>query len=94
MEPPSEDQVAVLRAPDQDLVYLPVQDGFFPAVPSLDRDGDPADFSLSPTLAGAENVALAGQGVYDTLLGSAHLGIWSSPEAWRVALRFLRPQAK
>ena len=66
-------------------------DGAFPGVPSLDRDGDPADFSRSPELAGATNLGLAGQGVYD-VLGTAHLGVWSSPETWRATLQFLRPQ--
>ena len=63
----------------------------FPGVPSLDRDGDPADFSRGPELAGATNLGLAGQGVYD-VLGTAHLGVWSSPETWRATLQFLRPQ--
>ena len=93
-ETPGPTRYLTIRAPDQDLVYLPVADGAFPAVPSEDRDGDPADFSRSPELAGARNVALAGQGAYDAVAGSAHLGLWNSPEAWRVALAFLRPQAR
>jgi pimeloyl-ACP methyl ester carboxylesterase len=90
-ETPGPTRYLALRASDQDLVYLPVADGAFPAVPALDRDGDPHDFSLSPFLVGAQNVGLAGQGAFEPLTGSAHLGIWNSPEAWRIALKFLRP---
>ena len=79
------------RATDSDLVYISAPDGVFPPVPSLDRDGDPTDFSLSPFLEGAKNVGLAGQAVYDPVAGSAHLGLWNSPEVWRTTLKFLRP---
>jgi hypothetical protein len=39
-------------------------------------------------LEGARNVDLTGQGQYD-LLGTGHLGILNSPEAWQLALDFL-----
>jgi pimeloyl-ACP methyl ester carboxylesterase len=90
-ETPGPTRYLTIRATDVDFVYLPFTDGAFPGVPSLDRDGDPADFSRSPELAGATNLGLAGQGVYD-VLGTAHLGLWSSPETWRATLQFLRPQ--
>ena len=41
-------------------------------------------------LAGAPSVDLTGQGQYDVILGTAHLGILNSPAAWDAALRFLR----
>ena len=89
-ETPGRTRYLTIRATDVDFVYLPFTDGAVPGVPSLDRDGDPADFSRSPELAGATNLGLAGQGAYD-VLGTAHLGIWSSPETWRATLQFLRP---
>jgi pimeloyl-ACP methyl ester carboxylesterase len=89
-ETPGPTRYLTLRAADADFVYMPFTDGVFPGVPALDRDGDPADFSQSPALAGATNLALAGQGVFD-VLGTAHLGIWNSPETWRATMQFLRP---
>jgi pimeloyl-ACP methyl ester carboxylesterase len=92
-ETPGPTRYLTVRASDVDFVYMPFDDGAFPGVPSLDRNGDPADFSDGPALAGAENLALAGQGAYD-VLGTAHLGIWNSPETWRAALDFLRPSRR
>jgi pimeloyl-ACP methyl ester carboxylesterase len=89
-ETPGPTRYLTVRASDVDFVYMPFDDGAFPGVPALDRDGEPADFSDGPALEGATNLALAGQGVYD-VLGTAHLGLWSSPETWRAALAFLRP---
>jgi pimeloyl-ACP methyl ester carboxylesterase len=90
-ETPGPTRYLTIRATDADFVYLPFTDGAFPGVPALDRDGDPADFSRGPELEGATNLGLAGQGAYD-VLGTAHLGLWSSPETWRATLQFLRPQ--
>ncbi len=73
-----------------DFVYLSAQDGVLPAVPAEDRDGDPHDFSGSALLAGATTVDLVGQGQYDAVLGTAHLGILNSPAAWQAALDFLQ----
>ncbi len=36
-----------------DFVYISAQDGYLPAVPAEDRDGNPHDFSDSAVLAGA-----------------------------------------
>jgi len=72
-----------------DFVYLSAQDGFFPPVPAEDRDGAPHDFSDSALLAGASSVDLAGEGQYDTILGTAHLGVLNSPDAWSAAFTFL-----
>jgi pimeloyl-ACP methyl ester carboxylesterase len=90
-ETPGPTRYLTFRATDSDLVYISAPDGLFPAVPALDRDGDPTDFSRSPELAGATNIGLAGQSVYDPVAGSAHLGLWNSPEVWRTTLQFLRP---
>lgn len=83
-------QYLTFTATDSDLVYISAPDGVFPAVPALDRLGVPTDFSQSPMLAGATNVGLAGQGAFDTAVGSAHLGLWNSPEVWRTTLKFLK----
>jgi hypothetical protein len=57
--------------------------------PAEDRDGAPHDFSDSALLAGASSVDLAGEGQYDTILGTAHLGVLNSPDAWSAAFTFL-----
>jgi pimeloyl-ACP methyl ester carboxylesterase len=73
-----------------DFVYLPEQDGLIPGVPAEDRDGNPHDFSASALLAGAPSLDLVGQGVFDDVLHSAHLGILNSPTMRQAALTFLR----
>jgi len=75
-----------------DFVYLSAQDGYFPAVPAQDRDGNPHDFSGSALLAGAPSIDLVGQGQYDLILGTSHLGIVNSPQMWQSALQFLGKQ--
>jgi pimeloyl-ACP methyl ester carboxylesterase len=78
-----------IRNGEADFVYISAADGpFFPAIPSIDRNGEPHDFSASPALRGATNVVLTGQGVFD-ILGSAHLGIANSPTVWDLAADFL-----
>ena len=89
-ETPGPTRYLTIRNSDADFVYLPFDDGGFPAVPALDRNGAPADFAPSPALTGATNLSLDSQGIYDEPLGTAHLGIWNSPETWRAALAFLR----
>jgi pimeloyl-ACP methyl ester carboxylesterase len=90
-ETPGPTRYLTVFSADTDFVYRPVQDGAFAPVPALDRNGSPADFSLSPALQGATNLALAGQGIHDPILATAHLGLWNSPETWRATLQFLRP---
>jgi pimeloyl-ACP methyl ester carboxylesterase len=75
-----------------DFVYLSAQDGFFAPVPAEDRDGVRHDFSGSALLSGARSVDLTGQGQFDAILGTAHLGILNSPDAWSGALTFLASQ--
>jgi len=75
-----------------DFVYLSAQDGFFGPVPAEDRDGLRHDFSGSALLSGARSVDLTGQGQFDAILGTAHLGILNSPDAWTAALSFLDSQ--
>jgi pimeloyl-ACP methyl ester carboxylesterase len=72
-----------------DFVFISAQDGLLPAVPAQDRDGNPHDFSDSALLAGAPSIDLAGQGRFDPVLQTAHLGILNSPETWQAALKFL-----
>jgi pimeloyl-ACP methyl ester carboxylesterase len=72
-----------------DFVYNSLADGFLPGVPAEDRDGNPHDFTPSAGLAGAETIDLTGQGQFDPVLATAHLGILNSPDARSAALRFL-----
>ena len=43
----------------------------------------------SARLRGAREIDLIGQGAFDTVAGSAHLGILASPTTWEAALDFL-----
>jgi len=72
-----------------DFVYNSLPDGIFPGVPAEDRDGTPHDFTASAGLAGAKTIDLVGQGQFDTILSTAHLGILNSPDARDAALQFL-----
>ena len=86
-QPPT--QYLVIRNADKSFVYFSAQDGFFAPVPAEDREGNPHDFSLSARIAGAREIDLTDQGVFDVLLGSSHLGILNSPATWQPALDFL-----
>lgn len=79
----------VIRNADASFVYMPVQDGPFPPVPAEDANGRPADFSNSARLRGATDLPLTGQGVYDPILGTTHLGILNSPQTWQATFDFL-----
>ena len=96
-ETPAPTHYLVIRNVDADFVYnsggypnAPATDGLFPAVPAEDREGHPHDFAASPRLQGALTFELVGQGQHDSILGTSHLGILNSPEAWGRALSFLR----
>jgi pimeloyl-ACP methyl ester carboxylesterase len=83
-------QTLVIRNGDASFVYIPVQDGpFIPPVPAEDSFGKPTDFSKSPRLKGARDLVLTGQGAYDPVLGTGHLGILNSPQTWAATLQFL-----
>lgn len=82
-------RVMVIRNADTSFVYFAAQDGFFTPVPAMDKDGRPADFSKSASLRGARQVDLSGQGAYDPILGTAHLGILQSPQTKAEMLKFL-----
>ena len=86
---PGPTRYLVIRNADASFVYFSVQDGVFPPVPAQDREGNPHDFSQSARLEGAHEVDLVGQGAYDDILGSAHLGILNSPVTWQRAFDFL-----
>jgi pimeloyl-ACP methyl ester carboxylesterase len=88
-ETPGPTQYLVIRNDDTDFVYMPTQDGFLPGVPAEDRTGAPHDFSQSARLAGAETVSLTGQGAYDPILATAHLGILASPATAALVREFL-----
>ncbi len=82
-------RILVIRNAHTSFVYFSLQDGVFPAVPAEDRNGNPHDFSQSATLERADQVDLVGQGQHDGILGTAHLGILNSPDAWEHAFDFL-----
>jgi pimeloyl-ACP methyl ester carboxylesterase len=86
---PRPTQVLVVRNADTSFVYFPIQDGVIAPVPAEDSFGKPTDFSKSPKLQGARDLALTGQGAYDPVLGTAHLGIWNSPQTWAATWDFL-----
>jgi len=58
-------------------------------VPASDAVGLPTDFSRSASLEGAHEIDLTGQGQYDPILGTTHLGILNSPDTWAATLEFL-----
>ncbi len=82
----------VIRNADASFVYFPLQDGFISPVPAIDSFGVPTDFSRSASLRGAREVALTGQGIYDAILNTTHLGILNSPDTWQAAFKFLSEQ--
>ena len=88
-ETPGPTRYLVLRNADTDFVYMPTRDGFFAGVPAEDRNGAPHDFSQSARLDGAETVSLTGQGAFDPILGTTHLGILASPATAALVLDFL-----
>ena len=92
-ETPGPTRYLTISNADADFVYISGQDGVLAGVPAQDLNGAAHDFSTSPQLAGAENVLLTGQGAYDPVLGTGHLGILNSPETWRLAWQFLRPSS-
>jgi len=80
----------VIRNGDASFVYISLQDGpYIPPVPAEDSYGKATDFSKSPRLKGARDLVLTGQGAYDPVLGTGHLGILNSPTTWRATLEFL-----
>jgi pimeloyl-ACP methyl ester carboxylesterase len=85
-----DDDTLVIRNADTSFVYFPSQDGFLAGVPAIDSFGNPTDFSGSARLRGAHELDLTGQGIYDDVLKSSHLGILNSPDTWKATLEFLR----
>ncbi|SFN27129.1 hypothetical protein [Variovorax sp. OV329] len=84
----------VIRNGDASFVYFPVQDGVVAPVPAVDSFGKPTDFSRSASLRGAREIVLTGQGAYDPILQSSHLGILNSPTTWQATLDFLTGRGK
>lgn len=84
------DDVLVIRNADTSFVYFPSQDGVLAGVPAEDSFGDATDFSGSARLRGARELDLSGQGIYDAILATSHLGILNSPDTWAATLKFLR----
>lgn len=82
-------KVLVIRNADASFVYMPVADGVIPPVPAVDSFGVPTDFSRSAELKGAKQLDLTGQGAYDPILRTGHIGIFNSPQTWAATLQFL-----
>jgi pimeloyl-ACP methyl ester carboxylesterase len=74
---------------DVSFVYIPEQDGAFAPVPAENRRGEPHDFSKSAILPGEPSIGMTGQGIYDTALLTAHIGISASPDVHAHVLSFL-----
>jgi len=89
-ETPGRTRYLMVRNADSDFVYISAPDGLIPAVPAEDAEGNAHDFSHSPFLDGACNVSLTGQGIYDPILGTGHLGLAASPDAMQLAFDFVR----
>ena len=88
-ETPVPTRYLVIRNADTSFVYFSILDGAFAPVPAEDYNGVAHDFSGSAMLQGAEQVDLTGQGAFDALLGTSHLGILNSPTTWQLTLDFL-----
>jgi pimeloyl-ACP methyl ester carboxylesterase len=86
---PGPTRYLVIRNADTSFVYFPLQDGVLPPVPAEDSFGQPTDFSRSAVLRGARQLDLTGQGAFDPILGTTHLGILNSPQTRQAALEFL-----
>ena len=72
--------------------FVDVLDGAIAPVPAIDSFGKPNDFSKSASLRGAREIVFTGQGVYDPILRTGHLGILNSPQTWQATLDFLTPR--
>ena len=79
----------VIRNADKSFVFFPLQDGAIAPVPAEDSFGKPFDFSNSAEIKGAAQLDLVGQGVYDPILGTTHLGILNSPQTRQATFDFL-----
>jgi pimeloyl-ACP methyl ester carboxylesterase len=88
-ETPGPTKWLVIRNVGPDFVYSPLTDGFLAGVPAEDSLGRPHDFSDSASLEGADEVRLTGQGAFDSVLGTSHLGILNSQATWGAAFAFL-----
>jgi pimeloyl-ACP methyl ester carboxylesterase len=88
-ETPGPTRYLVIRNADRSFVYFPAVDGVIAPVPAIDSFGQPTDFSRSASLRGAKELALTGQGAFDAILGTTHLGILNSPATWQATLEFL-----
>jgi len=89
-ETPLPTKYLTLRNADSDFVYISALDGLIPPVPAEDAEGSPHDFSDSPALDGACNLTRTGQGAFDPILGTGHLGIVAAPDTARLAFDFVR----
>ena len=84
------DDILVIRNADTSFVYFATQDGVLAGVPAEDSFGKPTDFSGSARIPHALEINLTGQGIYDPILSTTHLGILNSPDTWKATLKFLR----
>ena len=88
-ETPGSTRILVIRNADTSFVYFDRQDGFIAPVPAEDSYGQPTDFSGSARLQGSDELDLTGQGAFDALLGTSHLGILNSPQTWAATYDYL-----
>ena len=88
-ETPGSTRILVIRNADTGFVYFDRQDGFIGPVPAEDSNGKPTDFPQSATLQGADQIDLIGQGAFDAILRTTHLGILNSPQTWQATFDYL-----
>jgi len=82
--------VLVIRNGDSSFLYRPGWDGLVQGAPAaIDSLGQPYDFSLSPVIAGAQDVVRFAENAWDTLTATAHVGIANDPATWDEAFNFL-----
>ena len=79
------DFVADVRAPTLPEVHLP-------KMPHLGGSGENAIEKAAAALKGAKQLDLTGQGLYDPVLGTTHLGILQSPQTQAAVVEFLQPR--
>ena len=81
----------VIRNGDVSFLFMPVPDGLLAPVPTpvVDSLGNPADFSKSARIKGAAEMVFYNQSGWDSLPGTAHVGIANSRDTWDAAYSFL-----
>jgi hypothetical protein len=76
----------VIRKSRHELRVLPGARRRPRSVPAEDSSGQPTDFPASARLSHAPEIGPTGEGIYDNVLATSHLGILNSPDTWKATL--------